>query len=133
MAAKVSELTDDELVKLYVQLRDRRAEAKKAWENQDEDMKAKQGKIEGLLLARFNERGIESARTVAGTAFKAKSEFASVADKDAFFNFIKENDAFEFLESRCNKTAIRQYIETNNDLPPGINWREEIHIQVRRA
>lgn len=133
MAAKISELTDDELVKLYIQLRDRRAESKKAWQTQDEDLESKQKKIEGLLLSRFNERGIESARTSFGTAFKAKAEFANVADKDAFFSFVKANDAFEFLESRCNKTAVRQYIESNNDLPPGINWREEVHIQVRRA
>jgi hypothetical protein len=82
---------------------------------------------------RYHEQGIESARTKYGTAFKTKVGFASVADRDVFFHWVMDNNAQEFLESRCSKTAVQQYIAEHSDLPPGINWREEIRIRVNRA
>ena len=130
---KAVELSNDELVKLYVQLRDRRSDRKKQWESLDEGDKSKQEKIEAIILARYAEQGIESARTAHGTAYKTKVGYASVADKDTFFDWVMENKATEFLESRANKTAVQQFINEHQDLPPGINWREEIHIRVNRA
>lgn len=130
---KVDNLTNDEIVKLYVQLRDKRAAEKKAWEAVDTALAQKMEKLEAILLARYQEQGIESARTKYGTAYKTKVGYASVADRDVFFKWVMENRAVEFLEARCNKSAVQQFIAEHNDLPPGVNWREEIHIRVNRA
>lgn len=130
---KVSDLETDEIVRLYVQLRDLKATKKKAWEVEDSALSGKMDKLEALLLTRYQDQGIESARTKYGTAYKTKVGYASVADRDTFFRWVMENSAPEFLESRCSKTAVQQYIEEHKDLPPGINWREEIHIRVNRA
>lgn len=129
----ISELGNDELVKLYVQLRDRRAVRKKEFESLDEQDKAKQERIEGVLLVRFNETGSESVRTKEGTAYKHKSTYASVGDRDAFVAHVRATQDFELMDVRANKTAVQQHLETTGDLPPGINWREEIHIRVNRA
>lgn len=131
--ASISTLGNDELVKLYVQLRDRRAARKKEFESVDDQDKAKMERIEGVLLVRFNESGSESVRTKEGTAFKHKSTFASVGDRDAFIGHIKATQDFELMDVRANKTAVQQHLEATGDLPPGINWREEIHIRVNRA
>jgi|APGre2960657373_1045057.scaffolds.fasta_scaffold59708_1 hypothetical protein len=131
--AKVSEMPNDELVNIYVQLRDRRTVRKKEFEMVDNKDKEKLEKIEAVLLQRYQEAGIESARTQYGTAYKTTVAYASVADKDAFFNHVKEKEAYELLDVRCNKTGVQQYIDEHDDLPPGINWREEVHIRVQRA
>jgi len=132
---KVSDLPSNKLVEVYIQLRDRRAQRKAAFENSDADDKAKQEKIEALLLVKFNEDGVESVRTEAGTAFKSSRVSTSVADRDAYFQWVGED--FEarsmFLEARASKDAVKQYKESTNDLPPGVNWSETITINVRRS
>ena len=130
---KASELTTDELVQHFVQLRDRRAVRKKAFETEDVADKSKQEKIEGILLQRYTEAGIESARTQHGTAYKSKVGYASIADWDAFKDYVIENNAWELLSHGANKVAVQQHIDANSALPPGLNWREEIHIRVQRA
>lgn len=130
---KVSELSNDELVKLYVQLRDRRDARKASFKAEDSADEGKQEKIEAVLLQRYQEQGIESARTQYGTAYKAKEGYASVADKDALWKYVNENNARELLTITANRKEVRAHIEEYGDLPPGVNWREEIRIRVNRA
>ena len=131
--AALSSLGNDELVDIYVQLRDRRAVRKKEFETVDERDKEMMEKIEGVLLVKLNESGSESVRTLKGTAYKHRSTFASVADRDAFLAHIKATQDFELMDVRVNKTAVQQHLQESGDLPPGVNWREEIHIRVNRA
>ena len=126
---KVSALPNDELVKFYIALRDKSLQLKK----ERDDLKAKQDKIEGVLLQRYQEQGIESARTPYGTAYKTVVHSASVADRDAFMNHVKENDAYELMEVRCSKESVQQYINEHGELPPGVNWYSEVHIRVQRS
>lgn len=126
-------MTLEEIVAYYVQLRDKKASI-------EADSKAKVAKInealnklEGIILKTFDETGMESAKTAAGTAYKSTQTKASVADRDAFFAFVKDHDAWEMLPSSVNKTAVAEYKAANDDLPPGVNWREEVTIGVRRA
>ena len=128
-----SDLTTDELVQAFVQLRDRRSVRKKAFENEDNTDKAKLERIEGILLERYTVAGIESARTQHGTAYKSKVGYASIADWDVFRDYVEANNAWELLSHGANKVAVQQHIDANGSLPPGLNWREEIHIRVQRA
>lgn len=130
---KVSEMRDDELVALYIQLRDRRAQRKGAYDIDDAGDKQKQEKIEALLLHRFQLSGIESVKTAMGTAYKSTRTSATVADWDMFFDFVKEGEAWELIEHRASKEAVVQYKAANDELPPGINWRSEVVINVRRG
>jgi hypothetical protein len=123
----------NELVEKYIALRDRRAERKASYDKDDSLDVAMQEKIEAVLLKHFNETGAESVKTAYGTAYKSSRTSATVADRDVFFTYVIEHKAYELLESRCNKTAVAQHKAANNDLPPGINWREELTINVRRA
>jgi hypothetical protein len=131
--SKLSDLTKAERVKLYVAIRDKLAIERKAWETREGDLKEKMAKIGATLLQEFAAEGVESTRTEFGTAFKDTVGYASVGDPDVFFEFIFEKEAREFLEARVNKTAVKAYIAEHGDLPPGVNWREEVTIKVRRA
>ncbi len=131
--SKVSDLNNEQLVKLYIQLRDRRSERKRTYEMEDESDKGKQEKIEGLLLKRFQDDGLESVRTASGTAYKTVRTSASVADPDAFFEFVLKNELYDLLEKRCSKTVVEQYKEAHQELPPGINYSECVALNVRRG
>lgn len=129
----INEVNDQGLVKLYIQLRDRRSQRKAAYENEDAADKGKQEKIEGILLKRFMDQGIESVKTCAGTAYKSVRSSASVADWESFFDFVRGNEAWGLLEHRASKAAVEEHKNSFGELPPGLNWREEIVINVRRS
>jgi hypothetical protein len=131
--AKVTDLNNEQLVKLYIQLRDRRSERKRTYEMEDEGDKGKQEKIEGILLKRFQDDGLESVRTASGTAYKTVRTSASVADPDAFFEFVLKNELYDLLEKRCSKTVVEQYKDAHQELPPGINYSESVALNVRRG
>lgn len=131
--AKITELSDSQMLKLFIGLRDRRAQRKAAYEDDDAGDRNKQDKIEVEFLRRFNERDIDnvSSRGV-GTAYRSTRASATVADWDQLFDFIQTNEAFEMLERRVNKTAVQQYKDEHADLPPGVNWNETQVINFRR-
>jgi hypothetical protein len=121
----------DELVSLYIKLRDRRAKRKAEYELDDAKDKGFQEKIEAKLMAYFNETGVESARTDAGTAFKSVKISATVADRDSYMPWAMEHP--EFLPSSVNKSAVEAYLESTGELPPGVNVSRVATINVRRS
>ena len=125
----------NELVEKYIVLRDRRAERKRAYEEADAADVALQEKIEAVLLKTFDENGMDSVKTANGTAYKSTRNSATVGDRDAYINWVLEDpqERQVFLESRCNKSAVEQYKAANDELPPGINWRSELVVNVRRS
>jgi nanoRNase/pAp phosphatase (c-di-AMP/oligoRNAs hydrolase) len=127
------EMKDSQLVELYVKIRDIRAQRKAAFENEDAVDKEKQEKIEAILLARFQVNGLESIKTEAGTAYQKTTVYTSVADWPIFFEFMKDNNMWDLMTHSASKTAIQGFRKEKNDLPPGINWREELTIGVRRS
>lgn len=130
---KINEVDDVTLLKMFIALRDRRAERKAAYQADDEGDRSKQDKIEIEFLRRFNERGIDnvSAREV-GTAYKSTRASATVGDWDSLLGHVQENEAWELLERRVNKTAVEQFKAVNDDLPPGVNWAESQVVNFRR-
>lgn len=131
---KINELGDAALLKFFIALRDRRAQRKAAYQAEDEGDRTKQDKIEAEVLRRFNERGIDnvSARGI-GTAYKSTRASATVGDWDAFLDHVQTNEAWELLERRANKTAVEQFKDANEDLPPGVNWSETQTVNFRRS
>ena len=131
--AKVSELADGHLIKVFVGLRDRRAQRKAAYALDDSGDKGKQDKIEVEFLRRMQERDIDSvsARDV-GTAYVSIRNSATVSDREAFFEYVKVNEAWELIEGRASKIAVEQHREANDDLPPGISYSSTKVVNFRR-
>jgi hypothetical protein len=119
-------------VKLYVQLRDQAAELKREYQEKADKVKANMDKIEAALLVAMDATGMESVRVDGGTAYIATQSSATVADRETFLNYCKENGEWSLMDIRASKTAIIQFQSANNDLPPGINWRSERVVNFRR-
>jgi hypothetical protein len=56
-----------------------------------------------------------------------------VADWDYVLDYIQKNELWNMLEKRVSKQAVEQYVEEHGNLPPGINWREELVVNIRRS
>lgn len=123
----------EELVSKYIELRDIKSQLKAKFDQRVSKIDSVLDRIEAAILAEFNESGMESVRTKCGTAYKQTRVSANVADWEAALGFIREHELWHMLERRVNKTAVEQFKEANDDLPPGVNWREEVVINVRRS
>jgi hypothetical protein len=123
----------DQVIGKYIELRDKKEEVKKEMSEKIERIEAAMDKIEAALLSALQANGMDSAKTKCGTAFVTARTSATVADKEAFLGYIIQNEEWPLLDIRANKTAVTEFkTQKNGDLPPGINWREEVVVQVRR-
>ena len=121
-------------VSLYIKLRDQKAQMKNDYEQAVAPLQEKMDKLEAKLLEVFNQTGMDSVKTEAGTAYATVRTTASVADRDAFMEYVKAKEEWSLLEVRVNKTAVEQFRSANDDeLPPGVNLREERVVNIRRS
>lgn len=125
----ISDLTFDQLTAL----RNKLSALIKEQEAVVDETKAKRTKIDTEFLRRFHEQGITSTRTKSGTPYIITRTSYSVADRDAYMNWIKENGALDFLEVRCAKNMVDAFREEHNDLPPGINYSATLAIGVTKG
>jgi hypothetical protein len=123
----------DLIVERYVQLRDKKAQMKAAYEASVADITTGMNRLENAILATLNEQGAESFRTAHGTAYKSTSTSVTVADKAVFKEYLMETGQWELAEIRAGKTAIDQFRAANDDLPPGINYSQAVTVGVRRS
>jgi len=122
-----------DLVQKYIEVRDKKAQLKAEFDMKASKLDEVMTKIEGKLLEVFADTGMDSVKTEFGTAYTSTRTAASVADREAFMEFVKSNDEWPLLEIRASKAAVEQYRSANDELPPGINWREERVVNIRRS
>jgi hypothetical protein len=122
----------EQIVSAYIKLRRRKEAVEAAAKDEVRTIKTKMDKLESWLMEQANAQNVTSFKTKSGTAFVTTTDFASVADWDAVLGYIKDNDAFDMLERRVSKTAVRGYIETTGHVPAGVNYGTKIEINVRK-
>lgn len=122
-----------EVVKLYIQLRDKKAELKAEYEAKVADIDEKLDTLEAKLLQVFNESGMDSVRTEFGTAYVATRNSVSVVDRDAFLSFVRETGDFSLLEVRPSRSAVPEFAAANGEPPPGVTIRTERVVNIRRS
>jgi hypothetical protein len=96
------------------------------------DIKAKLEKLEAWIKERADADGVTSFKTPHGTAFLTTTDYATVADWDAVLGFIRSNDAFDMLEKRVSKIAVRGYIDSTKAVPPGVNYGTKLEVNIRK-
>ena len=78
-------------------------------------------------------QGLTSLPTKSGTPYMTEKTSVTVSDPAAYKAWIEEDPArWVFLDVKANKTAVVAYKEEFDDLPPGLNWRAEVAVNVRR-
>lgn len=121
-----------EAVELYIKIRDKKAEISKARKAEEADLQTKMDKLELQLMSALGKLGGEGMRTPAGTAYISSRTSATIADKDSFMLHVKSNLAWDLLETRVSKAAVDAYAAEHGDVPPGINYRTERTVSIRR-
>ena len=99
---------------------------------QVKDIKENMTKLEAWIKEKADADGVTSFKTKHGTAFLTTNDFARVADWDAMLEFIQENEAYDLLEKRVSKVAVRGYIDMNKAVPAGVTYGTRIDVNVRK-
>lgn len=123
----------DKLVKIYTKIRDARTAAKRVFDEQDKELKAKQERIEAELLRFLNENKLDNSRTEHGLFYRQVDVLPAGSDWEAFYDWVAKEGAFDALERRIKKGFITEYMETHDgDLPPGVSVNKRYVLRVRR-
>ena len=124
--------TVEEVIGAYMKLRLKKEAIEAAAKAEAKVYKEKMTKLEAWLKVKADEDGVTSFKTDSGTAFLTTTDFAAVADWDSVLNFIRDNDAYDMLEKRVSKMAVRGYIEANKSVPAGVNYGTKLDINIRK-
>ena len=126
------EITTDTVIKSYLGYRAEKEALEQKTKQQVAVIKEKMAKLEKWLKDKMDSDGETSKKTASGTAFITTTDFANVADWDAVLSYIKDNEAWDMLERRVSKRAVRGYIEANKTVPSGVNYGTRIDVNVRK-
>lgn len=126
------QLTVDQVIEGYMKLRLKKEAAEAKVKAELATISQQMDKLEAWLQQQAEAQGVTSFKTPHGTAFLQTVDFANVADWDATLKFIRDNEAFDMLERRVSKSAVRAYIDEAKQVPPGINYGTRINVNVRK-
>lgn len=123
----------EKLTRVYIKIRDKRAELSANFKTEDDKLKEQQDKIKRALLDHCKEHNVESVRTSEGLFYRSVKKRYWTNDWDSMNKFIIAHELPEFYEKRLNQTVVKQFLEENPDaIPPGLNVDSEYAISVRK-
>lgn len=124
----------DEVIAATLKVRDTIEAIKKEQKEALAPLNLKLEKLEAYLQLQLTTLGTTSfAAKGIGTAFLQNTVGVTVEDWDATLAFIKENELWELLEKRVSKSVVQDYMESQNQIPPGVKVRTEVEVRVRRG
>lgn len=122
----------DDVVATYMKLRSQKDAIEAEVKDSVAVIKSKMEKLEAWIKDQADQQGVTSFKTKHGTAFLTTTDYAQVGDWDAVLNFIRDNEAFDMLEKRVSKIAVRGYIEHTKSVPPGVNYGTKLEVNIRK-
>ncbi len=125
-------VTVDDVVAAYLKLRNKKEAIEAETKDQVKVLKEKMEQFEAWIKEQADAQGVTSFKTKHGTAFLTTTDYANVGDWDAVLGFIRENEAYDMLEKRISKVAVRGYIDATKAVPPGVNYGTKLEVNIRK-
>jgi len=127
------EKTIEEMVGIYIKIRNRIEEAEERHKSELEKLKEEYDIVSQHLLGICNEQNLDSIKTPAGTVSRRVSSRYWTSDWAQMHQFILDNQAPFLLEQRIHNSNMKQFLEENPDtLPIGLQADRKFVIQVRK-
>jgi len=120
------------LIDLYLETRDMKAALEKKQKQVLKKYSTVMGRIEAKLMEMLQEKGLQSLSSDVGTAYLSHKRSAPISDGEAFKNFVIENRAWDMLDWKANITAVGDFVEQHQTLPPGVNYKTVITLGIMR-
>ena len=132
--SETTELNLEELVKIYLTIRNEREKLKSSWEVKDGVLEQEMKLLEQSMLTVCNDTNASSIRTESGTVIRSLKERFTTNDWDNFKKFVLDHQAIDLLERRIHQGNFKEFMAEHKDegLPPGVNVMREFTIVVRK-
>lgn len=126
-------MTPAEKVAAYIKLRDFKKAAEDAFKKSMARPNEAMDKLEAELLDELNTSGANSLACDAGTVYKNMQMSATVEDREAFKNFVLQNNLWDATDLKANKTFVREYMESQKAAIPGLKVTTLQTVGIRRS
>ena len=124
----------NQLVKVYIKIRDAKEIKKKQMEAEIADLDQQLSAVEQELLEICKTTGQDGGKTQFGSFTRSVKTRYWTSDWDSMYKFIREHDAPDLLERRIAQGNFAQFIQENPDkMPAGVNIESKYSITVRRS
>ena len=124
----------DKMTKVFIKIRDKRAELSAKFKSEDEVLLAQQDTIKQYLLEYCKAESVDSVKTAEGTVYRSKRTKYWASDWPSMYKFIAENEVPEFFEKRINQTVVATWLEENPELvPEGLNVDSKYVLTVKKG
>jgi hypothetical protein len=131
---ETSSVDMDKLAAVYIKIRDKRAVAKKEFEERDKGLEEQMQLVADEMLEACKRIGADSIKTPHGTIIRSVKSRYWTNDWDSMYSFIEEQGAFGLLEKRLHQTNMKDFLSENPDLyPVGLNVENSYTVVVRRS
>lgn len=121
------------MVEKYIALRDKVHDIKETHKKQLEPYTDMIASLESLILAELERSGAKAMRCAAGTVYESVQTSVTVKDWGQALGFIQQNELWDLLEARVNKTAAMTVIEERAEPIPGVHVSQAAVLRVRRT
>jgi hypothetical protein len=121
----------DKLVKAFVDTRSVIEDIEERYKQEKKKPLRLKELLTEQLLKKLKQTGQEMARTKYGTVTAVTHDTASCSDPDIFIHYVSEHNAYELLDRRPNKTACKEFLKNNGELPPGVKFNSKQDVNVR--
>lgn len=134
MSTEVNEMTVEDLVGIYVKIRDAREENESKFKEKDTEFQEQLEVLSARILEICNEQEADSIKTKAGTVTRRVTTRYWTSDWDSMYQFIQEHDAPFLLEKRIHGGNMKEFLQENPDvLPMGLQVDSKYTVVVRRS
>jgi len=131
---ETSSVDMDKLAAVYIKIRDKRAVAKKEFEERDKGLEEQMQIVADEMLEACKRIGADSIKTPHGTIIRSVKSRYWTNDWDSMYSFIEGQGAFGLLEKRLHQTNMKDFLSENPDLyPVGLNVENSYTVVVRRS
>jgi hypothetical protein len=116
----------------YVKLRNLKKKMQERHKEELAPINENMAKLEAFMLDQLNQLQLQNVKTATGeTVYKTTRTSVKASDWAAFLDWVKENEAWEFLVRRPAESMVKEYLEEHEALPPGVSSSTEQKVGVR--
>lgn len=126
----------DEIVKVYVKIRDAKAKIKKEADTQCADLQSKMDRLAAEIQREMQRLNLSSVRTESGTAFQKEEIKPSCKDWEVLDVWAEAEGVppSEVYEKRLSKKFVTDYMASHDGAPPPpVSVYREFVVHVRRG
>lgn len=122
----------DRLVRVFLRIREKREELTRSYKEAYAALTTEMDQIEGMLLKLAQDEGVTGFKTPDGTTYTETETQVSIADANAFFEFVLAEGDLDFLQRRVKVESVTNYMKAHGDQPPpGLSIFRRVRMKFR--